>query len=36
MSLETLIAGAKRYAAEMAGKESQFIRYPATWLNGKC
>ena len=36
VSLETLIAGAKRYAAEMAGKESQFIRYPATWLNGKC
>ena len=36
VSLETLIAGAKRYAAEMAGKELQFIRYPATWLNGKC
>ena len=36
VSLETLIACAKRYVAEMAGKESQFIRYPATWLNGKC
>ena len=36
VALEILIAGAKRYAAEMAGQEAQFIRYPSTWLNGKC
>ena len=35
-SLEALIAGAKRYARQVAGKEARFIRYPATWLNGKC
>jgi hypothetical protein len=30
---EALIAGAKRYAAECAGKEAQYIAHPATWLN---
>ena len=35
-SLETLIEGAKRYAGQVAGKESRFIKHPATWLNGKC
>lgn len=34
--LETLIAGAKRYSAQVAGKEPRYVRYPATWLNGKC
>ena len=36
VSLEILIEATKHYGAQMAGKESQFIRYPATWLNGKC
>ena len=36
VSLETLIEGAKRYAAQIAGSESRFIKHPATWLNGKC
>lgn len=30
---EQLLAGAKRYAAEMKDTEPRFIAYPATWLN---
>ena len=36
VSLEILIEATKHYAAEMAGKDSQYIKHPATWLNGKC
>ena len=36
VSLQTLIAGAKRYAAQVADKEVRYIKHPATWLNGKC
>lgn len=30
---EELLAGAKRYAVEVRGKESQFVAFPASWLN---
>jgi hypothetical protein len=30
---DELLAGAKRYAAEVRGKESQFVAFPASWLN---
>ena len=36
MSLEALIANAKRYAAQVRGKEARYSTHPATWLNGKC
>lgn len=36
VSLETLIDGAKRYSAQVAGKEARYVKHPATWLNGKC
>lgn len=32
----TLEAGIRRYAAEQSGKDPQFIKHPATWLNGQC
>jgi hypothetical protein len=32
---EELLAGAKRYSAEVRGKEEQFVAFPATWLNQK-
>jgi uncharacterized protein YdaU (DUF1376 family) len=32
---ETLLAAARRYAAEMAGKDPKFIAHPATWLNAE-
>jgi hypothetical protein len=32
---EELLAGAKRYAAEVRGKELQFVAHPASWLNQK-
>ena len=35
-TLEALIEGTKRYAAQVAGKEAQYIKHPATWLNGQC
>jgi hypothetical protein len=31
-----LKAGAARYAAERAGKDEEFTKHPATWLNGEC
>jgi hypothetical protein len=33
VSGEMLLAGAKRYKMECAGKESHFIAHPASWLN---
>ena len=36
VSLETLIEGDKRYTTQVAGSESDYIKQPATWLNGKC
>ena len=36
VSFESLIEGAKRYAAQAEGKEARYIKHPATWLNGKC
>ena len=36
VGLEILIEATKHYAAQMAGKDSQYIKHPATWLNGKC
>ena len=32
---ETLLAGIKRYAEAVRGKDAEFIRHPATWLNGE-
>lgn len=31
-----LLNGARRYAAERVGKEPQYTKHPATWLNGGC
>ena len=36
MSLETLIVGTKRYAAQVRGKEARYTTHPPTWSNGKC
>jgi hypothetical protein len=36
VELETLIAGAQRYAAERAGQDPKFTKHPATWLNAGC
>lgn len=33
---DVLVAGVKRYAAEMAGQDPRFIKHPSTWLNGEC
>lgn len=33
--IETLLTGATRYAKHVAGKEREFTRLAATWLNGK-
>lgn len=35
-SFEDLVVGRDRYAAQVDGKDPQFIKHPATWLNGKC
>ena len=35
MSLEALIADAKRYAAQVRGKEARYITHLPTWLNAK-
>jgi hypothetical protein len=35
-SVETLLDGARRYAAQRAGHDPQFTKYPATWLNAEC
>ncbi|WP_426979233.1 hypothetical protein ACQCSU_08115 [Pseudarthrobacter sp. O4] len=34
--IEELNEGAERYAAERKGKEAQYTKAPATWLNQKC
>ena len=31
-----MVDGAQRYARERAGEDSQFTKYPATWLNKGC
>jgi hypothetical protein len=33
---EEILVGVKRYAAECAGREAQYIKMPATWLNSDC
>lgn len=33
---DVLVAGAKRYAAEVQGAELKYVKYPATWLNAQC
>lgn len=33
---EIILAGAKRYAAAMAGTEMKYVKHPATWLNQDC
>lgn len=33
---EIIMAGAKRYAAAMAGTEMKYVKHPATWLNHDC
>jgi hypothetical protein len=35
-TVDELIAGATRYAAERQGQEQRFTKDPATWLNGEC
>lgn len=32
---DTIIAGAKRYAAAMDGKDAQYVAHPASWLNAE-
>lgn len=33
---EQLLAGAQRYAAEVSGKDANFVKHPARWLDGDC
>jgi hypothetical protein len=33
---EELLAGAMRYAAEQTGRDPNFTKFPANWLNGGC
>lgn len=33
-SADQIIAGARQYATQVAGKELQYVAHPATWLNG--
>jgi hypothetical protein len=35
-AVETLIAGAQRYAVERNGENPKYTKHPATWLNGGC
>jgi hypothetical protein len=35
-AVETLIAGAQRYAAERKDQDPKYTKHPATWLNGGC
>jgi hypothetical protein len=32
----TLLSGMRRYASDCAGKDTQYIKHPATWLNKGC
>lgn len=34
--VETLIEGAKRYAATVADRDQKFVKHPTTWLNNGC
>lgn len=34
--LETLVNAAWKYAKQVQGKDPQYIKHPASWLNGKC
>ena len=36
VDLETLIAGAQRYAVERKGQDQHYTKHPTTWLNGGC
>ena len=33
---DAVIAGAKRYAAEVSGKDQQYTKHATTWLNRRC
>ncbi len=33
---DTLVDGIKAYAEQTADRERQYVKHPATWLNGKC
>jgi hypothetical protein len=35
-TVETLIAGAQRYAVKRQGQDPKYTKHPATWLNGGC
>jgi hypothetical protein len=35
-AVETLIAGAQRYAVERKGQDPKYTKHPATWLNAGC
>jgi hypothetical protein len=35
-SLETVLAGVRRYGAERSDKDPQFTKSPARWLDGDC
>lgn len=35
-TLEELCAGAERYGRAVAGKDAEYIKFPATWLNKGC
>jgi len=35
-TIEVLVAGAERYAAERANEDPKYTKHPATWLNGEC
>lgn len=34
-SAETLLAGIRRFAEQVCGRDPQYVPHPATWLNGK-
>jgi hypothetical protein len=33
---EEIMAGVRRYAAEVRGKDQRYVKHPATWLNAGC
>lgn len=36
IDLETIMAGARRYAASRQGENPEFTKHASTWLNGQC
>ena len=36
IGLETIMVGLESYVNHCDGKEAQYIKHPATWLNGEC